>query len=491
MKIELQHITKRFFGSKALDDVQLILNSNEINCLVGENGAGKSTIIKVLAGFHSPDSGDILIDDKKVVFHNPKDSQRNKIAVIHQELMLVPELTVAENIFLGNWFRTGGLVDRKRMNKRAKEILDNLGAQIEPTSLISSLSTGEQQLVEIAKALSKEVEALILDEPTASLSEVDANRLLGIVKELRAQGIAILYVSHRLEEVFHIADKITVFRDGRYIGCENNKDVTKDRIVSMMVGHKVGSEEIRHRVEDIGEVALSVQNLFSKKKFQDISFELREGEVLGIAGLVGAGRSEILRAVYGVDRYDSGEIYIYGEKKKFRHPVHAMRSGISLVPEDRKLQGLVLEQSVKNNIVLGILDKINKFGFVNTKQVEKISNDFGKRLSVKMESIHIPVNSLSGGNQQKVVLARSLAMNPSILLLDEPTRGVDVGAREEIHKLIDAAVNEKLAVLIVSSDILELLDLSDRVIVLRDGEIVGQFVNGEITKEEVIRLATA
>jgi len=492
MKVELQHITKTFYGSKALDDVQLMLNSGEINCLVGENGAGKSTIIKVLAGFHEPDSGEIIIDGTSVIFKNPRDSQKNKIAVIHQELMLVPELSVAENIFLGDWpLAKTRLVNRKIMNKKATELLARLGAKIQPTQLVSSLSTGEQQLVEIVKALSKKVELLVLDEPTASLSEVDANHLLNIIKNLRDHNIAILYVSHRLEEVFSIADKITVFRDGKYVGSKNNADVTKDEIVKMMVGHAVLNEQFHHAEHNFGKVALVVKNLTCERVFSNINFELHEGEVLGIAGLVGAGRSEILRAIYGTDHYDSGEIFIYGQNKKFHHPLKAIQNGISLVPEDRKMQGLVLGQSVKNNIVLGNLKRVSRAGFVIEKSVNEISKLFCQKLSIKMESINALVNTLSGGNQQKVVLARSLVMNPKILMLDEPTRGVDIGAREEIHKLIDAAVNQNLAVLVVSSDISELLDISDRVVVLRKGRIIDEYSSDEISKEEVIRLATA
>lgn len=491
MKVELQHITKTFYGSKALDDVTLNLKSGEINCLVGENGAGKSTIIKILAGFHTPDSGDIRINGERISFGSPKESQNYKISVIHQELMLIPELTVAENIFLGGWPLKNGLVNKKEMRSRAQELLKQLGTQMDPDSKVSALSTGEQQLVEIAKALSKDVELLILDEPTASLSEVDANKLLGIVKSLRTQNIAILYVSHRLEEIFQIADTITVFRDGRYVDCLKREEADKDQVVAMMVGHKVGQEAVRHKAKNPGRIALSVKNLSRGRRLRNISFDLREGEVLGIAGLVGAGRTEILRAIYGIDGFDRGEISVYERKCLFTHPVQAIEAGISLVPEDRKTQGLVLGQSIKNNITLGILKQLSKFGWIDDNKAEELSEQYGESLSIKMNSIYAPVNSLSGGNQQKVVLARSLAMKPSILMLDEPTRGVDVGAREEIHRLIDKAVADNMAVLLVSSDILELLDLSDRVIVLKDGEIAGRFEQSGVSKEEVIRLATA
>jgi ribose transport system ATP-binding protein len=492
MKVELQHITKTFFGIKALDDVSLSINGGEINCLVGENGAGKSTIIKIIAGFHEADEGEIKINDKKVHFKNPKDSQSCNISVIHQELMLIPDLTVAENIFLGYWpLSKIKLLDRQKMNRESALLLNKIGAKISPTRLVSALSTGEQQLVEIAKALSKNVELLVLDEPTASLSEVDANKLLDIVRQLKEQGIAVLYVSHRLDEVFSIADKITVYRDGKYVDCKNKSELSKDDVVKMMVGHTVLSAQYRRKRNDIGNVALQVNNITRDKKFTNICFDLHEGEVLGIAGLVGAGRSEILRAIYGQDSYDSGEILIYGEKRKIRHPFNAIKSGISLVPEDRKKQGLVFGQSIRNNIVLGILKEISFKGFIIEKKIDEVAEIYKDKLKIKMNTIANHVNSLSGGNQQKVVLARSLAMKPKILLLDEPTRGVDVGAREEIHRLVDMAVRQKLAVLAVSSDLEELIDISDRIIVLKEGKVIAEYFSDEITKEEVIRLATA
>lgn len=490
MEVILKHITKTFAGTKALENVNLQLAGGEINCLVGENGAGKSTIIKVLAGAHMPDSGEIWIDGKLTVLRSPRESQFNKIAVIHQELLLVPEVSVAENIFLGDWPKgKHGLLDRKAMNEQASLILKRIGANINPTSIVSTLSTGEQQLVEIAKSLSKDIKVLILDEPTASLSEVDANNLLSIVTELKRQGIAILYVSHRLEEVFAIADKITVFRDGKYIDCVSNDGVTKDEIVKMMVGREAGNMDVRQRGNGKGRKALEVRHLTSEGLFRDINFELYEGEVLGLAGLVGAGRTEVLRALYGADRYDSGEVLVYGTKKKFRHPAEAIREGLSLVPEDRKTQGLVLGQSVEHNIQLGILKTISSYGLMKKKMGRSIAVTYQQKLRIKTASLEADVNELSGGNQQKVVLARSLVMNPKILLMDEPTRGVDVGAREEIHMLIDKAVKNHLAVLLVSSDILELLALSDRVVVMKEGTVAGTFEDDRVSKEEVIKLA--
>ena len=492
MNVELNQISKTFYGTKALDHVELSLKGGEIQCLVGENGAGKSTLIKVLAGAYMPDEGEIRIDGEKVILRSPRDAQRNKIAVIHQELMLVPEVSVAENIFLGDWPKNAaGLVNRREMNQRAEKILKKIGANIRPECVVAALSTGEQQLVEIAKALSKDIQVLILDEPTASLSEVDANNLIRIVQELKKEGIAILYVSHRLEEVFAIADRITVFRDGKYIGCVRNEETTKEEIVKMMVGRNAETAKKEKQRKKNGDVVLEVRNLTSRGKFKNISFQLRTGEVLGIAGLVGAGRTEILRAIYGMDPFDSGEIFAYGRKIHFHHPAQAISQGISMVPEDRKNQGLILEQSISYNTVLGILKRIGKKGFISDRTVQRIGEEYKEKLRIKAPSVRTKTSSLSGGNQQKVVLARSLAMTPKILILDEPTRGVDVGAREEIHRLIDQAVEENLAVLLVSSDILELLSLSDRMIVLREGEIAGRFEDRNVSKEEVIKLATA
>lgn len=488
MKVRLSNITKSFYGAKALDDIQISLQGGEIHCLVGENGAGKSTLIKILAGHYTPDSGKIFINDVETRFNSPRDSQDNKIAVMHQELMLIPEMTVAENIVLGKWPTGRVLTDRKEMVNLARETLKRLGSGIDPNVKVSELSTGKQQMVEIARALSQNIEVLIMDEPTAALSDVDAKRLLEIVKSLKEQNIAVLYVSHRLEEVFEIADKITVFRDGKYVGSKPRDQLTKEDIIKMMVGKNV---EMGKRRESLprGKKVLELKNLTSSK-FEDISFELYEGEILGLAGLVGAGRSEILRAIYGVDKYDSGEIFLYGKKEKVTHPSQAKKRGIALVPEDRKTQGLILMHPVLENLTLTILEKINKFGFVIKRQQGSIAKDYKKKLMIKTASLSNPVMSLSGGNQQKVVLARSLVTEPKILLLDEPTRGVDIGAREEIHRIMDEAVKNKMAVLLVSSDLMELIAVSDRLVVLKEGKIKGKFSNNLASKEEVLHLAT-
>lgn len=488
MKVRLSNITKSFYGAKALDDIQITLQGGEIHCLVGENGAGKSTLIKILAGHYFPDSGQIFINDVEKRFNSPRDSQNNRIAVMHQELMLVSEMSVAENIVLGKWPTGRVLTDKKEMVDVARKTLQRLGSNIDPNIKVSQLSTGQQQMVEIARALSQNIEVLIMDEPTAALSDVDAKKLLEIVKSLKKQNIAVLYVSHRLEEVFEIADKITVFRDGKYVGSKTREQVTPDGIIKMMVGKNVELGKRRKTLQR-GKKVLELKNL-TGHKFSDVSFELYEGEVLGLAGLVGAGRSEILRAIYGVDRYESGEVFLYGKREKITHPSQAKKKGIAMVPEDRKTQGLVLIHPVIENLTLAILERVNKFGFVNKKQQLGVAKEYRQKLMIKTASLSNPVMSLSGGNQQKVVLARSLATEPKILLLDEPTRGVDIGAREEIHRIIDQAVKNNMAVLLVSSDLMELIAVSDRLIVLKEGKIKGKFSNNLASKEEVLHLAT-
>lgn len=487
--LKVQNVSKSFRGVYALRDVSFTIRGGQINCLVGENGAGKSTIIKVLAGYHKPDEGQILINDEVVVFNNPRDSKKCGISVIHQELLLVPHLSVAENISLGQWPMNGRkTVDWKEMNERARKSLAMLGANIDPDAIVSSLSTGEQQLVEIARSLSMKTDVLILDEPTASLSETEVQRLLKIVKSLRDQGLAILYVSHRLEEVFELADMITVFRDGQMVQSDTKQQITPNNVVRLMVGRDVSLE--RTRQVKRGEKVLDVKGLSRGNAVKNISFNLRRGEILGLAGLVGAGRTEILRLLFGVDKKDSGQIMIDGKKVEIDSCLDAIGHGIALVPEDRKNQGLVLSGSVKENVALSILNRVKRFGWISQKQEKQVVQDYKDKLRIKTPSLDTSVLSLSGGNQQKVVLARWLATNPKILLLDEPTRGVDVGARAEIQNLIETLVSQGLAIIIVSSDIMELLAMSDRVIVIKEGRAVAELDGDNVTKEEVLKYAT-
>jgi ABC-type sugar transport system ATPase subunit len=487
--MQLRNISKAFQGVQALSDVSFTIYGGQVQCLVGENGAGKSTIIKILAGFYKPDQGEIIIDEESVSFSSPRDSKNYGISVIHQELLLVPHLTVAENISLGHWpQKNGKLIDWKNMHKRAKNALSMLGANIDPDAIVSSLSTGEQQLVEIARSLSMETQVLILDEPTASLSESETRRLMQIVKNLRDKGLAILYVSHRLEEVFELADMITVFRDGKLVSSATKKEITPNNIVRLMVGRDVSLE--RTRKPKLGKKVLEVRNLTRTGAIENVSFDLHEGEILGLGGLVGAGRTEIFRCLFGVDPIDDGEIIINGKSTKIKDPQDAIKHGIGFVTEDRKTQGLVLNASIKENASLSILNNIKKFGWIDKNREKEIVQSYKEQLRIKAPNIETSVISLSGGNQQKVVLARWLATNPKILLLDEPTRGVDVGARAEIQSMIENLVSQGLAIIIISSDIMELLALSDRIIVIREGKNVAELKDDKITKEEVIKFAT-
>jgi ABC-type sugar transport system ATPase subunit len=487
--LELRNISKGFQGVQALSDINFTIYGAQIQCLVGENGAGKSTIIKILAGFYKPDQGEMLIDGENIAFSSPRDSKNHGISVIHQELLLVPHLTVAENISLGHWpQKSSRMINWKDVYDRAHEALNKLGANIDPNAIVSSLSTGEQQLVEIARSLSADTRVLILDEPTASLSEAETQRLLKIVKNLREKGLAILYVSHRLEEVFELADMITVFRDGKLVSSATQKEITPNNIVRLMVGRNVSLE--RTRKPKLGKKVLEVRNLTHKGAVKNISFDLHEGEILGFGGLVGAGRTEIFRCLFGVDPIDEGEILIDGKRTIIKSPQDAIKHGIGFVTEDRKNQGLVLNASVRENASISILNNIKKFGFVNQKREKEIVQNYKEQLRIKTPTLETSVSSLSGGNQQKVVLARWLAIGPKILLLDEPTRGVDVGARAEIQRMIENLVSQGLAIIIISSDIMELLALSDRIIVIRKGRNVAELKGDQITKEEVIKFAT-
>ncbi|WP_191567253.1 sugar ABC transporter ATP-binding protein [Metabacillus idriensis] len=486
---EVKGVVKKFKGTIALQNAYLKLEGGRVQCLVGANGAGKSTIIKIIAGHYQPDEGQILIDNQPVVFNNPRDSKKHGVSIIHQELLLVPHLTVAENMLLGEWSKSKSrLIDWKDMTKKAKKALDLLGTTISPSTLVKHLSTGEQQLVEIARALTRETKVLILDEPTASLSEGETQQLLTIIRSLRDKGMAIMYVSHRLDEVFDIGDDITVFRDGQYVGSAEKQDLTQDEVVRMMVGRDVSLE--RKRVGTIGEEVLQVKGIKRHSKLKDVSFNLHKGEILGLAGLVGSGRTETLNCLFGIDHPEEGDIYFNGQKVLIKEPGDAIKLGIGMVPEDRKVAGLNLTGSVKENASISILKKLSKWSFINHTKESELVEQYKKELRIKTPDINTPVSSLSGGNQQKVILARWLATHPKILLLDEPTRGVDVGARTEIQEMIESLVTKGMAIIMVSSDIAELLAMSDRVIVFREGKTVAELKGNGVTKEEVLKYAT-
>jgi ABC-type sugar transport system ATPase subunit len=487
--IEARGVRKTFPGVVALDDVSFGLTAGEIHCLVGENGAGKSTLIKVFAGQYSPDQGELLLDGQRIHFSSPADALAQKISVVYQDLQLVPYLSVAENISLGQWTTKSGLINRTAMIRRAEGALEEVGTYIDPMAIVATLSTAKQQLVEIARALSHDTRVLILDEPTAALSESEANSLFVVLERLRQSGMALLYVSHRLEEVFLLGDRVTVLRDGKYIGTRARKEVTPDQVVSMMVGNDVSLYPDRKHRPRLGNKLLEVRELSLHGVIDKISLDLHAGEILGLAGIVGAGRTEFAQCLFGVTPAESGEIRIEGRPVNIKSPRSARNHGLALVPEDRKTQGIISILSVRENTSLGVLHDVSRWGWLDFKKEKSLVTTYRDRLSIKTASLESQILTLSGGNQQKVIIARWLATVPKILILDEPTQGIDVGAKAEIHALIEELVAGGLGIILISSELPELLAMSDRVLVMRKGRVVAELDGKLATKEEVIRFA--
>ena len=487
--LELREATKRFPGVTALDNVHIKLWASEIHCLVGENGAGKSTLIKILSGQYPQDEGEILVQGNTVRFHSPADSLGNRIAVINQELQLVPHLSIAENISLGRWPRKNGLIDRTALAERAKRALALLATNIDPWVTVAELSTAKQQLIEIARALSRQAEVLILDEPTSALSESEANRLLSLLEQLCRNGLAILYVSHRLEEVFRIATRITVLRDGKYAGSAVRQEISPGAVVRMMVGGEIDLFPEKKQRHKENRPVLEVRSISRKGAIENVSFDLYAGEVLGLAGIVGAGRSELAACLFGVTPIESGEIRVNGINAKVASPNAAKKLSVGLVPEDRKNQGIVGLLSVRENISLSVFNQISRLGWVIRSAEKRLVEGFRSQLAIKTPSQETPVQALSGGNQQKVVIARWLAIRPQILILDEPTQGIDVGAKAEVHRLIEELVESGIAIILISSELLELTAMSDRVLVLRKGQIVAELSGQDMNKEKIVHYA--
>ena len=488
--VELSGIAKHFGGVQALKGVDFSLFPGEVHALVGENGAGKSTLVKILAGIYRPDAGMVKVGGEVIELRSPTQAQALGIAVVQQEPMLFPDLDVAENVFMGRHPRDRfGRVDWKRMHREVDQLLASLDVSLSSHTPVQGLSVAEQQLVEIAKALSLQARVLVLDEPTAALSAHEVEELFVIVRQLRERGVAILFVSHRLEEVFKIADRLTVFRDGAHIITAPVSEMNTEEIIKYMVGRELSNLFPKGEVE-IGEVVLEVRHLTRPAVFADVSFQLRRGEILGFAGLVGAGRTEVARALFGIDRLESGEIWLKGKKVHIRSPQQAMDYGIAYVPEDRHQQGLVMNFSIASNITLPILQQISRLGLVDPRREHKIAGEYSSRLHVRSTGLEQLVNALSGGNQQKVVLSKWLATNPSVLILDEPTRGIDVGAKAEVHRIISDLAAGGLAIILISSELPEVLAMADRVIVLHEGRVTGTFARSEATQERVMFAAT-
>ena len=484
--LRLSAVTKRFGGVVALDGVDFELRSGEIHALLGENGAGKSTLIKILGGIHRPDGGEIIFDGKRVEVHDVIAADRLGIRVIHQELSLAPNLSVAENIFLGREPRRFGLLDRPRMIRKAEQLRDELRLPEigDVTACVSQLSVAKQQLVEIARALSVQARILVLDEPTASLSEAETERLFEILRGLRAQGVGVIYISHRLEEIQRLAGRITVLRDGRSVGTQSAAEISQPELIRWMVGRDL-SEHYPRPPWQPGHVALTVRNL-SNAHVHGVSFELHYGEVLGFAGLVGSGRTELAQTLFGILPVESGEILVDGEAKILRRPADALEAGIVCVPEDRKRQGLVMTDSVGFNLAL----PQTRAGYVNASRQWEIVRRAVQSFAIKTTGADQAVTNLSGGNQQKVVVAKWMERRPKILILDEPTRGVDVGAREEMFGIIRGAIEQGMAVLLISSDLPEVMNLSHRLALYQDGRIVQESPSQKITAEEVMAVLT-
>jgi ABC-type sugar transport system ATPase subunit len=489
MFIQFQSITKRFAGVTALDEVSLSIGQGECHGLMGENGAGKSTLGKVLAGIYRPDCGAVLIEGVKQEFHSPGDALRAGVGMVHQELAFCPDLTVAENLCMGQYpRRLRFLIDRAAMNRRARLLLGRIGVHLDVDLPMRSLSTAQEQLVQIASAVGTNAKILVFDEPTSSLSETEAMQLFKLIDDLKSRGVTMIYVSHRMPELFRLCDKISVLRDGKYVGTLDRQNATQDAIVRMMIGRSVEDYFPQHLSDAPGKSMLSVRGLCSPGKFDDVSFEVRAGEIVGFAGLVGAGRSEIAKAVFGLDKNARGSVEIDGQPLVLGSVRRALDRGIGFVPEDRKRQGLVLMMSGSANVSMAMLERMSKMGLFLRSRENRVAGEYYQKLRVRSPSVDTPVAGLSGGNQQKVALAKWLARGARVLIVDEPTRGVDIGAKAAIHQLIDELARQGVAIMLISSELPEVLNLSSRVIIMREGRIVGEVPRKLATQENVLRL---
>lgn len=487
--IQFDNVTKSFGGVMALNDITFAIGRGECHALMGENGAGKSTLGKVLAGIHRPDSGTMHLDGLERHFHAPAAAIRAGIGMVHQELAFCSELSVAENLCMGQYPRRMGLfLDRREMHRRARELLGRINVALDASQPMRRLSTAQEQLVQVAAAIGTGANVLVFDEPTSSLSEPEARRLFQLIEDLKRSGVTIVYVSHRMPEVFRLCDRISVLRDGRYVGTLDRAQATQDKVVQMMIGRSVQEYFPKHLHAEPGQVLLRVRGLRSPGKFRDVSFDVRRGEILGFAGLVGAGRSEVARAIFGLDPSAKGQMELDGRPLPLGDVRNAMRCGIGMVPEDRKRQGLILMAGGGFNFSLPTLDRFSRLGFVSRSREREAASRSFAGLRVKTASLDAPVAELSGGNQQKVALAKWLARNAQLLIADEPTRGVDVGAKAAIHELLDELARSGVAVMLISSELPEVLNLSTRIIVLREGRIAGEVPRSEATQDRVLRL---
>ena len=490
MRIEMRGIDKSFGSNQVLKQAGFTLESGEVHALMGENGAGKSTLMKILTGVYTIDAGTVLVDGKEVNYKNPQEAEKAGIVFIYQELNVMFDLTVEENLFMGKEIHGKfGICDKKAMQKKAQEALNTLGVNISPKTVMSELSVGQQQMVEICKALMADAKVIIMDEPTAALTQSETVALFKVIESLRKKGVSMVYISHRMEEIFELCDRITVLRDGSYIGVKNIPETNMNEIVKMMIGREIG-ERYPSRDVKIGKEVLKVKGLTRKGTFHDVSFSVRAGEVLGVSGLMGAGRTEIMQAIFGNLSYESGTIEIDGEEVKISNPRQAMEHGIGFITEDRKTEGLMLDKSIRENISLCNLGRISKSSVISKEAEKDMVAEAIKDLHIKCFGPFHECNNLSGGNQQKVVLAKWILTNPKILILDEPTRGVDIGAKKEIYNIINKLAAQGVAIIMVSSELPEVLGMSDNIMVVREGEVRGIISYEEANQERVMTLAT-
>ena len=487
--LSMHGISKSFPGVQALCDVDLVLWPGEVLALVGENGAGKSTLIKVLSGALRPDTGYVRLNGADPRISSPADARRARIAVIYQEFNLAPSLTVRDNLFLGQEVTCAGFLQKRYEQKRTRELFDRLGVSQDSEAACRDLSVAQQQIVEIAKALLLDARIVVMDEPSASLSIRDVKRLFRVIDELKAQGIGVVYISHRLNEIFEIADRVTILRDGKIVSTNRVAEVSRDQLIEGMVGRQLDNEFPARNVA-IGDKRLVVQQLDRGNAVQDVSFSVRRGEVVALTGLVGAGRTETARLIFGADRRDSGSVFLDGKLLRLRSPIDALRAGICLLTEDRKLHGLILDHSIRENFSLPNLPLLSRMGFINRGQEKSELDHYIKRLKIKLSHAEQPAAVLSGGNQQKVVLAKWLAHNCDVIIFDEPTRGIDVGAKYEIYQLINSLASQGKAVVMISSELSEVLGMADRVLVMHGGRIAGEITDvSQTTQEQILELA--
>jgi rhamnose transport system ATP-binding protein len=488
--LELRHAAKSFGAVRALTDGSVELRPGVVHALLGENGAGKSTLVKILAGVYQPDEGTLAVGGREVTLHGPAAAREAGIAVIYQEPTLFPDLTVAENMFVGRQpLGKGHRIDRRAMHDEAAAIFQRLGVPLDPARPARGLSIADQQVVEIGKALSLQAQVIVMDEPTAALSAAEVDRLFEVTRTLRAQGAAILFISHRLEEVFEICTRVTVMRDGAHVLTSDLAGLTAGDLVRAMVGRDLAERPPSEAGAHPGDPVLTVERLTREGVFTDVSFTVRSGEIVALSGLVGAGRSEVARAVFGIDRYDAGQVSVRGTQLKKASPTSAMAAGIGFVPEDRRQQGLVMDMSVQQNVALASLARLSQGGLIRAGAERAMATDWGARLQIKYGRLTDPVSMLSGGNQQKVVLAKWLGRQPSLLIVDEPTRGIDVGTKAEVHNLLIELARSGVGILMISSELPEVLGVSDRVLVMREGALVAEFSHADASEETVMAAA--